>query len=249
MNKDSNRPEEVSLFQEYRRTQNIELRNQIAERYLSLAQMAAKKFSGRGVDYEDLVQVASLSLIKSIERFDPDKGIPFPGFALPTMVGEIKNYFRDKTRMIHLSRRDSEQLKVLSDTLTGMEIKGERVTAQAVAQKMNVPEERILELLEMQKNAVGVESLDENLNDEGETELSGILGEEDSAFLNFENREFIRRAMQQLDKNERRILYERFWKQKSQKDTAKQLGISQMSVSRTERKILEKLRRFAEDRV
>ena len=101
--------EKVSeLFARYKETGDIALRNQIAEKYLYIAEILAKKFTGRGVEYDDLKQVAALALIRGIDRFDPDMGMQFSTFITPTVTGEIKNYFRDKSRMVKLPRRLSE---------------------------------------------------------------------------------------------------------------------------------------------
>ena len=95
--------EERELFLKYTKTKNETLRNGILERYLFIAQIVAKKFVGRGVEYDDLYQVAALALVKAIERFDPKKNVRFSSFATPSLVGEVKNYFRDKTRLLHIS--------------------------------------------------------------------------------------------------------------------------------------------------
>ena len=88
------------LILQYTETRDIGLRNLVLERYLYLAEIIAKKYVGRGVEYDDLYQIASMSLVGAIERFDTDKGVKFQSFATPTLIGEIKNYFRDKTRTI-----------------------------------------------------------------------------------------------------------------------------------------------------
>lgn len=100
-----------TLFSEYSQTRDVEVRNELITRYLYIAEIAAKKFAGRGVDYEDLYQVASLALVKAIERFEPERGIKFSSYATPSLIGEIKNYFRDSSRVMRLPRRDTEQLK------------------------------------------------------------------------------------------------------------------------------------------
>ena len=99
---------EDELFRRYRETGDVKLRNEIAEKYLYIADILAKKFTGRGVDYDDLKQVASLALLRGIDRFNPDLNMQFTTFITPTITGEIKNYFRDKARMVKLPRRLSE---------------------------------------------------------------------------------------------------------------------------------------------
>ena len=99
------------LLREYAMTGNTAIRDRVVEAYLYIASIIARRFSGRGVDYDDLYQVASLSLLKSIERFDPDRGVKFTSFVTPTMVGEVKNYFRDRSRLIRLPRRGGELVR------------------------------------------------------------------------------------------------------------------------------------------
>ena len=99
---------EDELFRRYRETGDVKLRNEIAEKYLYIADILAKKFTGRGVDYDDLKQVASLALLRGIDRFNPDLNMQFTTFITPTITGEIKNYFRDKARMVKLPRRLSD---------------------------------------------------------------------------------------------------------------------------------------------
>ena len=96
------------LFKQYKESGDIALRNKIAEKYLYIADILAKKFVGRGVEYDDLKQVAALALLRGIDRFDPTLGMQFSTFITPTITGEIKNYFRDKSRVIKLPRRLSE---------------------------------------------------------------------------------------------------------------------------------------------
>ena len=96
------------LFRRYRETGDRAIRNKIAEKYLYIADILAKKFVGRGVEYDDLKQVASLALLKGIDRFDPDLGMQFTTFITPTITGEIKNYFRDKSRLVKLPRKLGE---------------------------------------------------------------------------------------------------------------------------------------------
>ena len=100
--------EERELFAQYRETHDRALRNEIVGKYLDVAAMIARKFTGRGVEYDDLFQVASLALMKGVDRFDETKGVKFSTFITPTIAGEIKNYFRDRSRLIHLPRRVAE---------------------------------------------------------------------------------------------------------------------------------------------
>ena len=209
----------AQLIQLYKETGDLTLRNLIVERNLRLAEGIASRFTGRGVDYEDLVQVASVALIGAIERFDPSRGFKFSTFAAPTIIGEIKNYFRDKTRMMHISRRDSEQLMAFSE---------------------------VKESMEMQRS-VSVSSLERIIGDEeNESAIKDFLGSEDMGFAEIERRNLVEKAFTYLDATEQRILRERFWRHRPQSVVAESLGVSQMYISRAERRILKKLRAYME---
>ena len=234
------------LFIEYFNTRDVSLRNRLLEQYLYIAEIVAKKFSGRGVEYDDLFQVASLALVSAIDRYDPSRGIKFQSFATPTLIVEIKNYFRDKTRLLHISRRDAEQLLKLSEAKQALS-KKEKVTPDDIAKYMQIDVERVLELLEMQQ-AVSVSSLDATTGEGDDQQIGDFVGESDEGYKNVENSDFLKWSINRLSDEEKRILHERFWKRRSQKEVADILGVSQMYISRYEKKILEKLRKYsAED--
>lgn len=232
--------EERELFLKYTKTKNETLRNGILERYLFIAQIVAKKFVGRGVEYDDLYQVAALALVKAIERFDPEKNVRFSSFATPSLVGEVKNYFRDKTRLLHISRKDSEQLVKLAEVKRDLLTQGKRVLPKTIAECMEISEDRVLELLEMQKIAT-MTSMDNTVGDD-DTSLSELLGDADRGYDDVETRDLLKRSMAMLDREEQAILHARFWQDKSQRSIAEELGVSQMYVSRKEKKILAKMR-------
>ena len=235
----------AQLIQLYKETGDLTLRNLIVERNLRLAEGIASRFTGRGVDSEDLVQVASVALIGAIERFDPSRGFKFSTFAAPTIIGEIKNYFRDKTRMMHISRRDSEQLMAFSEVKESLEKRG-MLTVSDIAKAMQVGEERVLELMEMQRS-VSVSSLERIIGDEeNESAIKDFLGSEDTGFAEIERRNLVEKAFTYLDATEQRILRERFWRHRPQSVVAESLGVSQMYISRAERRILKKLRAYME---
>lgn len=235
--------EECILFEKFKLKNDLAARNLLVESYLYIAQIVAKKFIGRGVEYEDLFQVASVALVNAIERFEPDRGIKFVTFATPSMIGEIKNYFRDKTRMLHISRRDSEQLYKLHEARS--RIMKDRPTPEELAEYMGVTPERVLELMELQL-ATSVTSLDSSVNDEEDTLLKDFIGSEEQGFEEIERKDLLLKALDRLSEEERRIVHERFWNRKSQKEIAEILGVSQMYVSRAEKKILSRLRGFCQ---
>ena len=229
--------EQAALFEEYRCTGDVRLRNRLLEQYLYLAGVVAAKFSGRGVEYDDLYQVASVALVKAMERYEPGRGVKFTSFAMPSLIGEVKNYFRDKSRLMHVSRRQSEQIVKLQAARDAL---GQDARVKDIAQWMDTTEEHVLELLETQQ-AAAVTSLEKLVGD-GDAALADFLGREDAGFQEIDNHDFLKKAIGRLDGQERTILKERFWNGLSQKQVAEKLSVSQMHISRQERRILQKLR-------
>ena len=233
--------EDGELFKRYRETGDIADRNRIVEKYLYIASVLAKKFVGRGVEYDDLFQVASLALMKGVERFDESKGLQFSTFITPTITGEIKNYFRDRSRLVHLPRRGAElrvKIKRAADEL--LTETGKKPTAQQLAQRLNVTEEEIVRAME----AGAVVSLDRNADQDGEDGMSfyEVLASEDNFAEQLENRDMVVSAVKKLNDTEKEIIRCRFDEELSQTETARRMGVSQMFVSRMERKILDKLK-------
>ena len=232
------------LFKLYVKNHDVDIRNILIERYLYIAEIAAKKFAGRGVDYEDLFQVASLALVKAIERFEPEREIKFSSYATPSLIGEIKNYFRDSSRVMRLPRRDTEQLKKIKlYTQEYMARNGKKPSPREIAEEMDLSVERVLEVLEMQQ-ADKILSLDSALAADSENfSLGNVLGQEDASFEHVENHDFINYCMSLLNDTEKKIIEQRYLGNKTQKQVADMLNVSQMQVSRMERKILNKLAR------
>ena len=230
--------DDKELFERYRETGDLALRNEIVEKYLYIAAVLAKKFVGRGVEYDDLYQVASLALMKGVERFDPSKGLRFSTFITPTITGEIKNYFRDHSRMVHLPRKVSElRLAVRRAEEEFLSEEGRKPTVRELAAKVGAAEEEIVRAAE----AGNMVSLDKPAEDE-EMSLYDVLPTEDDAFEQIERKDAVSSALRSLDKTERALVGFRFGEELSQTETAKRMGVSQMYVSRMERKVLSKLK-------
>jgi RNA polymerase sigma factor, sigma-70 family len=232
------------LFKAYIKTKDVRIRNELVERYLYVAQIIAKKFVGRGVDYEDLYQAASLALVRAIERFDPEREVKFTSFATPSLIGELKNYFRDQTRLLRVPRRDGELLKKVNNVISDYTVvHGNSPKPAEIAEKLNLPLEKVMELLEL-KNAGNVVSLDSAMagGDDEDFQLMNTLGENDAQFDRIENKDFLEYCLKLLNDEEKQIILERFVNNKTQKQVADLLGVSQMQISRMERKILSKLK-------
>lgn len=232
------------LFEEYLRTKDVDIRNQLVTKYLYIAEIISKKFLNRGVEYDDLFQVASLALIKAIDRFDIKKGYKFSSFATPTIIGEIKNYFRDKSRIIRMPRKESEYLKKIDNARTTLSNKlGRTPKPEEIAEYLDISTEMVLELMEA-GNKMKIASLDFFIDSDGETDLMAVVGEEEKNYKQIEDRDFVERAMGLLNDQEKKVIYERFYNRKSQREVSEELGVSQMYISRLERKIISRLGRY-----
>jgi len=232
-----------ALLQKYCKTRNLELRNELLEHYLFIAEIAAKKFVGRGVDYDDLFQVASLALIRALERFDCSRDIKFGSFATPSVIGEIKNYFRDRSRTIRLPRRMTEMMKKFYEAEENfINTNGRSPQPDELASELNVSIENIYELIEAKSN-MQMLSIDEKVPvQDGMRSLADVLGEESEAYLSIENADFLNRSLSSLTTQEREIIIMRYVQRKSQRAVAEIKGVSQMYISRLERRVLAKLR-------
>ena len=237
-----------ALFARYKETGDIQIRNQIAEKYLYIAEVLAKKFVGRGVDYDDLKQVAALALLKGIDRFDLSLGMQFTTFITPTITGEIKNYFRDKSRLIKLPRRLGEvSLAVRKFSAEYQAEKGVKPSVKTIADALGFSEEEVIKALEIS----GTVSLDGMAGADGEEDksLHALLGNGEDAYESFEMRESLLSAMRDFSDTEKRLIEYRYKDELSQSETARRLGVSQMFVSRMERKLLLKLKDRLKDSI
>lgn len=232
-----------ALLAQYAQSRAPDLRDAIVEAYLYIAEIVARKFSGRGVDYDDLYQVAALALVKGVDRFDVDKGVKFASFITPTMVGEVRNYFRDRSRTIRLPRRSAQMARELREAKARLEQQlGRSPRVDELAETMGISEADVLEALEL-GNAMTPASLDAQVAEEdSETPLSSFLGFSDPGYSDFEQNDMLKRAMSALDDRQRTVIAARFFEGRSQREVAAQLDISQMTVSRIERQALKCLR-------
>ncbi|MDO5648992.1 MAG: SigB/SigF/SigG family RNA polymerase sigma factor [Gallicola sp.] len=233
------------MFLEYDQTKDPQLREILIEKHLYIAEILAKKYVNKGIEYDDLFQVASIGLILAIDRYDVSKGFEFSSFATPTIVGEIKKYFRDKGWVIRVPRRIQEVSKKVNNAKTYLSQNLQRSpTISDIAEYLNTTEEEVLEALEASR-VYAPQSLDstfDSQNDDREVNLRDLVGEEDEYFNQVEIRDFFTRAMTKLTDMEKKILIDRYFDKKTQVSIAKELNISQMTVSRIEKKIIEKFK-------
>jgi RNA polymerase sigma-B factor len=242
-----NRRDELrEQFIAYAQQRDAALRDELVAAHLGLAEYLARRFANRGEPLEDLVQVASLGLIKAVDRFDPDRGVEFSTYATHTIVGELKRHFRDKGWAIRAPRRMQElylQLGKVVGTLS-QEL-GHSPTIAELAAEVEVSEEEVLEALEAGQ-AYRSASLDAPVgNEEGET-LGAHLGEEDLSLADVESRATLSPLLAQLPPRERLILHLRFFEGLTQSEIATRLNISQMHVSRLLARSVSELRNASE---
>jgi len=236
------------LLRQYKESGDISIRNEIAEKYLYIAEILAKKFVGRGVEYDDLKQVAAFALLRGIDRFDPDLGMQFTTFITPTITGEIKNYFRDKSRMVKLPRRLSEISVLVRNFSSQYESEyGVKPNVKTIAEGLKLSEEDVVQSLEVG----GTVSLDSmaGSEEEGDKSLYEVLADGEDKYESFEMKETLRAAMKDFSDTEKALIKFRYVDELSQSETAKRLGVSQMFVSRMERKLLARLKDNLQDSV
>jgi RNA polymerase sigma-B factor len=219
------------------------LRDRVIEAFLPLAQHLANRFGGRGEPIEDLVQTATVGLIKAVDKFDPGRGAEFPAYAIPTIIGEIKRHFRDRTWDIRVPRRLQElRLDISEATSTLLQKLGRSPTVADIAAHLDLSDEEILEGLEGAR-AYNAVSLSAPTSDgDQSTELGDLIGAVDGEYELAELRVALGPAMAALDKREQRILTLRFYGNMTQSQIAEQVGVSQMHVSRLLARALSKLR-------
>ncbi|MEU5430836.1 RNA polymerase sigma factor SigF [Streptomyces olivoreticuli] len=212
--------------------EHTRVRAALIEANLPLVRYAAARFRSRNEPMEDVVQVGTIGLINAIDRFDPDRGVQFPTFAMPTVVGEIKRYFRDNVRTVHVPRRLHElwvQVNGASEDLTVLH--GRTPTTAEIAERLRIPEDEVLACIEAGRSyhATSLEAAQEG---DGLPGLLDRLGYEDPALAGVEHRDLVRHLLVQLPEREQRILLLRYYSNLTQSQISAELGVSQMHVSR-----------------
>jgi len=235
-------------FAAYARTGDIVLRDQLVASHMGLAAYLARRFANRGQPLEDLTQVASLGLLKAVDRFDPGLQIEFSTYATTTIVGELKRYLRDKGWAVRAPRRMQELYLNLSQVVDGLgQELGRSPTIPELAAEVEASEEEVLEALEAGQ-AYRFASLDSPKSDGEGGELVGdSIGEEDEGLARAEQRATLSALLGQLPPRQRRIVHLRFFEGLTQSEIAHRLGISQMQVSRLLARSVAQLRLLAED--
>ena len=230
------------LLRRYHEHGDLAAREQLIEQYLSLVRSLARRYSYRGEQLEDLVQIGCIGLIKAIDRFDLDRGVELTTYATPNIIGEIKRHFRDKGWAVRVPRGLQELNVQLSRLVEELTVQlGRSPTVAELAKAAGVTEEEVLEALESGR-AYSSLSLSAGGGEDDELDPLESLGSEEHQYEVSEDRAVLAPGFRVLDDRERRILHLRFFDGLTQSQIAQQVGISQMHVSRLIRRALEKIR-------
>lgn len=230
------------LLKEYAKYPSVDLRNKIVEGNLYIVDALIRKYLGKGVDYDDLYQVGAMALVSAVERFDPSKGFEFRSFATPTILGEIKKHFRDREWSLKVPRRLKEVSGKVQETKEKLTTSlGRAPTVEELAGETGLSHEMIIQAQESAK-AFGTYSLDgysTGEDDKEATSLEKFIGFEDTGFEKIEIEEIINSVLESFSETYRYIFKQRFILNKSQVEIARKLGVSQMTISRTEKAIIK----------
>ena len=237
------------LLRRYRLTSDPVQQEEIVRQFEPLARSVARRYQARGEPVEDLTQVAMVGLLKAIARFDPDRGFAFTSYATPTMLGELKRYFRDSGWAVHVPRGVKERALELASATEELSAKlGRSPSLAELAEALDTSEEQTLEAIEAY-HARHTSPLERGSDDDdsGVPQLAQVLGAEDERLEQAEYLTMIAKGVETLSESDRLILYLRFARDLTQSEIAVRVGTSQMQVSRLLRAAIEKIRRVSGD--
>ena len=237
----------AALLTQWRRYRDRRARDELIERFLPLAHKLARRYIRSGEPYEDLVQVASLGLVKAVERFDPDLGFAFTSLAVPTILGELKRYFRDSSWALHVERGAQERARQVTRAQQAITARtGRSPTISGLSQYLELSEEDVLEGLQAAE-AFDAISLDAPVaDDDPAASRLDSLGAYDDQLELIDESATVFAAARHLPERERRVLFLRFGEDLPQSEIARRMGVSQMQVSRLLRRSLERLRQLTQ---
>jgi RNA polymerase sigma-B factor len=241
----SGSPREVDLWRRWSEARDQAARSALVDLYLPIAERMARRYAGVAEPYDDLLQVASLGLLNAIDRFDPANGTPFRGFAKPTIMGELKRYFRDKVWTVRLPRSLHDKLLRVERASEEMTLShGRPPTVAELARALELEPAEVVEALEAQHNrsALSLDAPPRSVGTDEDGAAGEWLGEDDAGFAAVDDRQSLRAALPQLEERDALILRLRFVDELSQVEIAKRVGCSQMQVSRLLRRSLDTLR-------
>ena len=233
------------LLRRYHEHGDLAAREQLIEQYMSLVRSLARRYSYRGEQLEDLVQIGAIGLIKAIDRFDLERGVELTTYATPNIIGEIKRHFRDKGWSVRVPRGLQELNVQLSRLIEQLTVQlGRSPTISELAKAANVEEEEVLEAIESGRayTSLSLSGGGGGHDDDDDLDPLESIGSEEHEYEVSEDRAVLEPGFRVLDDRERRILHLRFFKGLTQSQIAQEIGISQMHVSRLIRRSLEKIR-------
>jgi RNA polymerase sigma-B factor len=242
--------EDRELFLRHQRDRDPAAREALVERFLPLARQLARRYQRAEEPLEDLVQVAALGLIKAIDRFNPEREVAFSSYAVPTILGELKRHFRDRTWAVRVPRDLQELALKVDRAVSDLSKESHRApSVQQIAQRVGASEEQVLEALEA-SGAYRATSFDAprpggSADDAGDS-LGDAVGHLDTGFGLAEDRATLDRLMQSIGPREREVLRLRFVEDMTQAEIGERIGVSQMQISRLIRQSLSRLRSAAE---
>jgi RNA polymerase sigma-B factor len=239
---------EETLLARFAETRDPTLREELVKRYLPLARGLAMRYGGGAEPNDDLIQVASLGLMGALDRYDPARGVPFPGFASPTILGELRRHFRDRVWTLRVPRGLQERIRDVETTIAKLASALERSpTVGEISESLQISEDDVLEAMEA-SGARRTMSLDQPTggDETGDSSIGDRVGDEDPAYELVDERSAIEAGARALSDLEREVLRLRFVEDLTQSAIAEQVGYSQMHVSRILRKALARVRAAAE---
>jgi RNA polymerase sigma-B factor len=238
---------DLRLLKAYHERGDMRARDELCARFMPLARQLARRYQRGNEPLEDLVQVASLGLIKAIDRYDTDRGTAFSSYAVPTILGELKRYFRDVGWAVHVPRGMQERIMMVNQAMDRMSRDlGRSPTPAEIGNDVDLPLELVLEALEA---AVAYEATSLDAPRAGDPEgesYAESMGEEDESYEQIEYLQSIAPTMRALPERDRLVLKLRFEDDLTQSEIADQIGVSQMHVSRLIRRALTRLRTVAD---
>ena len=240
--------EDRRLLTRYHRNGEQTARDELVERFLPLARQLARRYQRGNEPLDDLIQVASIGLVKAVDRYDPERGTAFSSYAVPTILGELKRYFRDSGWAVHVPRGMQERVMSVNNAISKLSRRfGRSPTAAEVAEEIGETPELVLEAMEaaIAYDAVSLDTPRTSDEDEGDT-YADMMGAIDERFELVEYTSAIGPTMRALPERDRLVLKLRFEDDLTQLEIAEQIGVSQMHVSRLIRRALTRLRAVAD---
>ena len=241
---------ERRLLERYAKDRSPIVREELVDRFMPLARRLAARYAGGAEPFDDLVQVASVGLVKAIDRFDPERGTAFSTFAVPTILGELKRHFRDRGWSVHVPRDVQERILKVERAMAELPSKlGHTPTVHEIGQRIEATDEEVLEAMHASQghHAVSLDATSTTGDGDEPAPLRDRIGSEDLAFDTVEYGEAIGPVLKEISERDRTVLHLRFVEDMTQSEIAERVGVSQMHVSRILRATIEKLRQRIPD--